>query len=213
MFDFKKQNGAEASIVAEVVEVEENLSQTTETISSNSENFLCSLTAHKVSIFWRQKCSSLFDFSCRIKYACLSWLVMFGLLMASSPTVLVLLWLLHQKGLFDPLYDWWEDHVLMDKQIFRDFWNETTEFHHPHIHHKRHYKQPAGHYKHDEKALIMNTSTTIQTGTVTITIIFTTLTGKNTNMGEIEVQHHRYIWKGRKVTMWGIIEAEKKGTR
>lgn len=25
-------------------------------------------------------------------------------------SVLVLLWLLHQKGLFDPLYDWWEDH-------------------------------------------------------------------------------------------------------
>ncbi|KAK6935339.1 Generative cell specific-1/HAP2 domain [Dillenia turbinata] len=97
----------------------------------------------------RQKCSSFFDFSCHIQYACLSWLVMFGLLIASFPTVLVLLWLLHQKGLFDALYDWWEDHVLMDKQIFRDFQNEKTEFHHPHIHHKRHHEQPAGLYKHE----------------------------------------------------------------
>ncbi|KAI4327005.1 hypothetical protein L6164_019511 [Bauhinia variegata] len=50
-----------------------------------------------------------FDFRCHIEYICLSWMLIFGLFLAIFPTVLVLLWLLHQKGLFDPLYDWLED--------------------------------------------------------------------------------------------------------
>ncbi|XP_022159670.1 protein HAPLESS 2 [Momordica charantia] len=57
----------------------------------------------------RKECSRFFDFSCHIQYICLSWLVLFGLLLATFPAVVVVLWLLHQKGLFDPLYDWWED--------------------------------------------------------------------------------------------------------
>lgn len=39
----------------------------------------------------------------------MSWILLFGLLLAIFPTVIVLLWLLHQKGFFDPLYDWWDD--------------------------------------------------------------------------------------------------------
>ncbi|KHN13526.1 hypothetical protein glysoja_047840 [Glycine soja] len=35
----------------------------------------------------------------------------------TGKTLLVLLWLLHQKGLFDPLYDWWEDILGADEQI------------------------------------------------------------------------------------------------
>uniref|UniRef100_A0A0A9GV63 HAP2 n=1 Tax=Arundo donax TaxID=35708 RepID=A0A0A9GV63_ARUDO len=55
------------------------------------------------------KCSSVFDLSCHIQYICIGWIVMVGLLLAMVPTVAVLLWLLHQNGLFDPLYNWWED--------------------------------------------------------------------------------------------------------
>ncbi|KAG9447958.1 hypothetical protein H6P81_014086 [Aristolochia fimbriata] len=57
----------------------------------------------------RNKCSSFFDFSCHIQYICLGWILMFGLFLAIFPSVIILLWLLHQKGLFDPFYDWWED--------------------------------------------------------------------------------------------------------
>ncbi|KAG9449887.1 hypothetical protein H6P81_009852 [Aristolochia fimbriata] len=50
----------------------------------------------------RNKCSSFFDFSCHIQYICLGWILMF--------VVIILLWLLHKKGLFDPFYGtWWED--------------------------------------------------------------------------------------------------------
>ncbi|CAA6656318.1 unnamed protein product [Spirodela intermedia] len=58
----------------------------------------------------RSKCSSFFDFACHIQYVCVSWIILFVLLLAILPSVTILLWLLHQKGLFDPLYDWWEDH-------------------------------------------------------------------------------------------------------
>ncbi|CAL9191097.1 unnamed protein product [Musa hybrid cultivar] len=59
----------------------------------------------------RSKCQSFFDFSCHVQYVCVSWIVMFGLLLASLPTGTVLLWLLHQKGFFDPIYDWWDDRL------------------------------------------------------------------------------------------------------
>lgn len=80
----------------------------------------------------RSKCGGFFDFGCHIQYVCASWILLFGLLTASIPTgtfclyrflcsfltcwrsnkrygitAIVLLWLLHQKGLFDPIYDWW----------------------------------------------------------------------------------------------------------
>ncbi|XP_011029203.1 PREDICTED: protein HAPLESS 2 [Populus euphratica] len=92
----------------------------------------------------RQKCSSFFDFSCHIQYVCMSWMVMFGLLLAIFPTVLVLLWLLHQKGLFDPLYDWWEDHLWTDGQRIRD-----TRRHNKGIHVNRHHELGARQHKHN----------------------------------------------------------------
>ncbi|XP_030946205.1 protein HAPLESS 2 [Quercus lobata] len=91
----------------------------------------------------RRKCSGFFDFRCHIQYICMSWIVMFGLLLAIFPTVLVLLWLLHQKGLFDPLYDWWEDHFGDDSQSI----SQRNEFDHHHIHVNKHHEQPR-HHKH-----------------------------------------------------------------
>ncbi|XP_073011561.1 protein HAPLESS 2 isoform X1 [Typha latifolia] len=64
----------------------------------------------------RRKCSSFFDFSCHMRYICVSWILMFGLLLAILPTVVVLLWLLHQKGFFDPMYNWWEDRFRTEYQ-------------------------------------------------------------------------------------------------
>lgn len=95
----------------------------------------------------RRKCYGFFDFKCHIQYICMSWIVMFGLLLAIFPTVLVLLWLLHQKGLFDPLYDWWEDHFGADYQSSRGVWRHSVDFDHPHIHVSKHHEQPR-HHKH-----------------------------------------------------------------
>ncbi|CAN6867949.1 unnamed protein product [Brassica oleracea] len=91
----------------------------------------------------RNKCSSFFDFSCHIQYVCLSWMVMFGLLLTLFPTTCVLLWLLHQKGLFDPLYDWYEDHFDSDhhRLLLQTRENALNHHHHhrrPHHHQHRH---------------------------------------------------------------------------
>ncbi|XP_038679280.1 protein HAPLESS 2 isoform X2 [Tripterygium wilfordii] len=96
----------------------------------------------------RSKCTGFLDFSCHIQYICMSWMVMFGLLLAIFPTVLVLLWLLHQKGLFDPLYDWWEDHFVSDKE--RDGGNPRQNVYagHPHTHLNKHHEQKLRHHKH-----------------------------------------------------------------
>ncbi|XP_050227311.1 protein HAPLESS 2 [Mercurialis annua] len=96
----------------------------------------------------RRKCSSFFDFSCHIQYICMGWMVMFGLLLAIFPIVLVLLWLLHQKGFFDPFYDWWDDHVWADKQRHR-YARHNVDIHHHHVHVKRHHELEARHHKHD----------------------------------------------------------------
>nr|CAB3485732.1 unnamed protein product [Digitaria exilis] len=55
------------------------------------------------------KCSSLLDITCHVQYICIGWVIMISLLLSMLPTGAVILWLLHQKGFFDPLYDWWED--------------------------------------------------------------------------------------------------------
>ncbi|KAK9203671.1 hypothetical protein WN943_013927 [Citrus x changshan-huyou] len=61
--------------------------------------------------------------------------------------VLVLLWLLHQKGLFDPLYDWWDDHFQSDNQRIRDFRSRHIDVDHPHVHVRKHHKQEGRHHK------------------------------------------------------------------
>ncbi|KAL5817776.1 hypothetical protein ACOSQ3_026154 [Xanthoceras sorbifolium] len=95
----------------------------------------------------RSKCSGFFDFSCHIQYICMSWIVIFGLVLAIFPTVLVLLWLLHQKGLFDPLYDWWEDHFQTEKRRMRDTRRHDVNFHRSNVHVKKHHKEDR-HHKH-----------------------------------------------------------------
>lgn len=59
--------------------------------------------------------------------------------------VILLVWLLHENGLFDPIYDWWEDH----------FWDEEQKLRHIRKHHhgidanhhnKHHKKKPKHHH-------------------------------------------------------------------
>uniref|UniRef100_A0ACD5YD04 Uncharacterized protein n=1 Tax=Avena sativa TaxID=4498 RepID=A0ACD5YD04_AVESA len=89
------------------------------------------------------KCSSFFDLSCHIQYICIGWLVMFGLFLALVPAVAVLLWLLHQNGLFDPLYDWWEDGSPETAH------GKHRRGHHAHAHHHHHHsRHPHAHKKH-----------------------------------------------------------------
>ncbi|KAG6474734.1 protein HAPLESS 2-like [Zingiber officinale] len=92
----------------------------------------------------RSKCRGFFDFSCHIQYVCVSWILMFGLLIASLPTVAVLLWLLHQKGFFDPAYDWFNAH-------FGGGTNHRNEYSKNARHHKS--KDLDLHYKHRLKPL------------------------------------------------------------
>ncbi|GAB2262690.1 hypothetical protein Droror1_Dr00003687 [Drosera rotundifolia] len=97
----------------------------------------------------RSKCSGLFDFHCHIQYVCMSWIIMFGMFLTTFPTVLVMIWLLHQKGLFDPLYDWWEDHILGDEHRYRDLdRRHGGGAKHSRLHHGRHHRHGVGHHHH-----------------------------------------------------------------
>ncbi|KAK4262727.1 hypothetical protein QN277_028252 [Acacia crassicarpa] len=89
----------------------------------------------------RQKCSGFFDLRCHIQYICLSWMVLFGLFLAIVPVVLVLLWLLHEKGLFDPLYEWWDDICGDDDQRMLDKHKLKTGRGHHHVHDIPHRRQ------------------------------------------------------------------------
>ena len=59
--------------------------------------------------------------------------------------MLVLLWLLHQKGLFDPLYDWWVDILGADNQIIMDKRKFNIDKRHHHIQDNKHHKQEHRH--------------------------------------------------------------------
>ncbi|XP_010278564.2 PREDICTED: protein HAPLESS 2 isoform X2 [Nelumbo nucifera] len=98
----------------------------------------------------RRKCSGFFDFSCHIQYICMTWILMFGLLLAIFPTVVVLLWLLHQKGLFDPIYDWWDDRAKAGKR--RDYFDPKyrTDVGRSQIRLHRYHKQEGRHHAHHE---------------------------------------------------------------
>ncbi|XP_020114821.1 protein HAPLESS 2 isoform X1 [Ananas comosus] len=91
----------------------------------------------------RSKCASFFDFSCHMHYVCMNWILMFGLLLAILPTVIVLLWLLHQKGFFDPLYDWLEDRFGTKYRHDRKYSKRKRALKHSHHHgdgHRKHHK-------------------------------------------------------------------------
>ncbi|KAI8546373.1 hypothetical protein RHMOL_Rhmol07G0112300 [Rhododendron molle] len=120
-----------------------------ESIESLWRNFWNDLADFITGKTCRKKCSGFFDFSCHIQYICMSWIVMFGLLLAIFPAGVVLLWLLHQKGLFDPLYDWWEDHVWADEQRHGDTWKHGFDAEVSGIHLKKHHKHEGRHHKHD----------------------------------------------------------------
>ncbi|XP_009782609.1 protein HAPLESS 2-like isoform X1 [Nicotiana tabacum] len=101
------------------------------------------------SCSYRMKCSGFFDFSCHIQYICITWVVMFCLFLAILPTVIVLLWLLHQKGLFDPLYDWWDDHFSITEDSHMSHWKHSYTPDSLRIHHKKKsHKHEPRHHKH-----------------------------------------------------------------
>ncbi|KAI3501232.1 hypothetical protein L1887_29096 [Cichorium endivia] len=90
------------------------------------------------------KCSGIFDFHCHIQYLCMKWVLLIGLIFAIIPTVAVLLWLLHENGIFDPFYDWWEDHFWDDErkaQHIKDHGDLLV------VHHKKHHKKDQKHHK------------------------------------------------------------------
>ncbi|KAG8382287.1 hypothetical protein BUALT_Bualt05G0061100 [Buddleja alternifolia] len=97
----------------------------------------------------RSKCSGFFDFSCHIQYICMSWVLMFGLFLAIFPTAVVLLWLLHQKGLFDPIYDWWEDHIWTSDERNDNGWKHGRNDDLSLIHLKKNHRHEKRHHKHD----------------------------------------------------------------
>ncbi|KAF8655096.1 hypothetical protein HU200_061227 [Digitaria exilis] len=85
------------------------------------------------------KCSSLLDFACHFQYICIGWVIIICLLLTMVPTGAVTLWLLHQKGFFDPLCDWWEDLWGLDTHDYRDHHHRRhKKGHHHHHHHHRH---------------------------------------------------------------------------
>ncbi|XP_043705307.1 protein HAPLESS 2 [Telopea speciosissima] len=99
----------------------------------------------------RRKCSGFFDFSCHIQYICMSWVMMFGLFLAIFPTVIVLLWLLHQKGFFDPIHEWWDDQFEEKKQRAGVDMKYGTRLGSTHNHLRRHHKKEGRHYSVQNK--------------------------------------------------------------
>ncbi|KAK9748009.1 hypothetical protein RND81_02G029700 [Saponaria officinalis] len=92
----------------------------------------------------RSKCSGLFDFHCHMQYVCMSWVVMFALFLSIFPTVLVLLWLLHQKGFFDPIYDCWNDQCWDREQTYKNTKRHGVH-HKKQAHHHRHHRHDVNH--------------------------------------------------------------------
>lgn len=62
---------------------------------------------------------------------------------------IVLLWLLHQKGLFDPLYDWWEDHVWTPEERNRHKRKHHRDAELSLINLKKNHRHEKRHHKHD----------------------------------------------------------------
>ncbi|KAM7494206.1 hypothetical protein LguiB_028815 [Lonicera macranthoides] len=94
-----------------------------------------------IEIFWNNLLEGLADFitgkTCRFRL---------------SLPVAVLLWLLHQKGVFDPLYDWWEDRSWSGEQRIGHIKRHGLHTDLPQIRYKRHHKHEARHHhKHDAK--------------------------------------------------------------
>lgn len=67
--------------------------------------------------------------------------------------MIVLLWLLHQKGLFDPLYDWWDDHFSITEDNHMSHWKHSYNPDPLGIHHKKksHKNEPRHHKHHTQR--------------------------------------------------------------
>ncbi|GKV23068.1 hypothetical protein SLEP1_g32849 [Rubroshorea leprosula] len=76
------------------------------------------------------------------------WILLFGLLLAIFPTVLVVLWLVYQKGFFDPL-ECWRDHFWDDNQIIQGTWRHDIGNNNYYIRVKKHNEHEPRHHKHD----------------------------------------------------------------
>ncbi|KAL8226166.1 hypothetical protein R6Q57_018723 [Mikania cordata] len=106
----------------------------------------------------RFKCSGFFDFHCHIRHICMGWMLLFILFLAVFPTVILLIWLLHETGVFDPFYDWWEDHFWDDQRKIQhikkhrlDDWDKHPKKkskHHADDTHKREGQQKGVHHAH-----------------------------------------------------------------
>ncbi|XP_035820538.1 protein HAPLESS 2 isoform X2 [Zea mays] len=96
------------------------------------------------------KCRSFFDFSCHAQYRCITWLVMLVLLLFMLPAGAIVLYLLHQKGFFDPVYDWWDDLLGADYRAHRRHKKGRRHHHHHHDHHHHRHHHHHGHsHGHD----------------------------------------------------------------
>ncbi|PIN10939.1 hypothetical protein CDL12_16468 [Handroanthus impetiginosus] len=97
----------------------------------------------------RRNCPGFFDFSCHIQYICIGWILMFTLFLAVFPTAILLLWLLHEKGLFDSIYDWWEDHLWTYDERRREVRKHHRDTDLSLIHFKKEHRHDRRHHKHD----------------------------------------------------------------
>ncbi|KAG0493604.1 hypothetical protein HPP92_004598 [Vanilla planifolia] len=91
----------------------------------------------------RGRCSSFFDLNCHLRYVCMSWILLFGLLLAIFPCAIILLWLLHQKGFLDPIYDLWDERFGSETQrtiipLKHEKVKKQSQFSH---HHRNHHKK------------------------------------------------------------------------
>ncbi|XP_071689578.1 protein HAPLESS 2-like [Rutidosis leptorrhynchoides] len=103
-----------------------------------------------------RKCSSFFDFNCHLHNMCITWMLLFGLFSLIFPTVVTLVWLLHEYGVFDPIYDWWEDHIWDDEHriqhIKKHGHHKKKPTYHTEGHHKRRkHTHPEQHVHHAKK--------------------------------------------------------------
>lgn len=134
-----------------------------ESIKEWWKNFWAGLIEFITGENCRERCSGFFDIGCHVQYICMSWALLFGLLLAIFPTVLVLLWLLHEKGLFDPFYEWWADHFYAaqgskgeirkhrfdagesDLRLRKKYKHEMRPHHKHHMHRRRRIHDPHRH--------------------------------------------------------------------
>ncbi|KAK8950862.1 Protein HAPLESS 2 [Platanthera zijinensis] len=170
----------------------------------------------------RSKCSSFFDFSCHMQYVCVSWILMFGLLLAIFPAVIILLWLLHQKGFFDPLHDWWDDrfglktgrtktHSKLGKDLRQSHAHHRTG-HHIHDSHARHRKDHHSHDRerlsgkkrsvHDRRALVLHRDPMLDLGD-----------HRRAHAHKDERRNHRHTHAHGKSSKHGLVTEESSGLR